>query len=248
MMSLYPSGSAFAAACVPIIAPAPGRVSTITGWRQCSVNFCPITRARMSTDPPGANGTMILIGFSGYVSAGACAGAPLAPRMAAAMATASARATRAHRATGRPLTFLCSFLSCAWPFPSIPASVHGTQRSSRHDRFELGHDFPALIDVSGRRLRPRSSRDQSSDTAVEDGGSEHESNVVSAPAVGEAIDAGVEEEASNQGKQRDEAVEEAQEEAGRFMHVRNGLRGARRQRQNHRQEKTDCQPAPPHLP
>ena len=48
---------------------APGRVSTMTGWPQFSVNFCPMTRARMSVDPPGANGTMILIGFSGYLSA-----------------------------------------------------------------------------------------------------------------------------------------------------------------------------------
>src|SRR5439155_17952555 len=106
-----------------------------------SVNFCPITRARMSTDPPGANGTMILIGFSGYLSAGACASA-LAPRMAAAMATASVRATRALRATGPPLMFLCSFLSCSSPahgpdLPS-PASLHGA-RAHRNDRFELFH-------------------------------------------------------------------------------------------------------------
>ena len=52
---------------------APGRVSTMTGWPQFSVIFCPITRARMSVDPPGANGTMILIGFSGYLSAADCA-------------------------------------------------------------------------------------------------------------------------------------------------------------------------------
>src|SRR5262249_61207609 len=31
------------------------------------------------------------------------------------------------------------------------------------------------------------------------------------------------------------------------MHVRNGLRGARRQRQTQRQEQKNCQPAPPHV-
>src|SRR5262245_2894718 len=73
---------------------APGRVSTITGWRQLSVIFCPIMRARLSADPPGANGTMILIGFSGYLSAGDCAAAPPGPRTAAAAATAAARTVR----------------------------------------------------------------------------------------------------------------------------------------------------------
>ena len=32
---------------------------------QCSCIFCPTTRARTSTDPPGAKGTIIFIGFSG---------------------------------------------------------------------------------------------------------------------------------------------------------------------------------------
>src|SRR5262245_1892209 len=76
MTSVWPSGSAFAAAAVPIMVPAPGRVSTITGWPHCSVSFCPMTRARMSVDPPGANGTIILIGLSGYLSAADWASAP----------------------------------------------------------------------------------------------------------------------------------------------------------------------------
>src|SRR3974390_1928677 len=49
--------------------PAPGRVSITLGCPQASVNFCPMMRATRSTEPPGANGTMILIGFSGYLSA-----------------------------------------------------------------------------------------------------------------------------------------------------------------------------------
>src|SRR3974390_3215683 len=52
---------------------APGRVSVTLGCPQASVNFCPMMRATRSTEPPGANGTMILIGFSGYLSAGDCA-------------------------------------------------------------------------------------------------------------------------------------------------------------------------------
>src|SRR5450631_1023729 len=70
--------------------PAPGRVSTRTVCPQASVSFCPTTRATLSTEPPGAKGTIILIGFSGYLSAGDCAkplGADhsiaIAPRIAA---------------------------------------------------------------------------------------------------------------------------------------------------------------------
>src|ERR1044071_4698584 len=48
---------------------APGRVSTTTVWPQFSVIFWPMTRAMMSVEPPGANGTIILIGLSGYLSA-----------------------------------------------------------------------------------------------------------------------------------------------------------------------------------
>src|SRR5262245_39009120 len=91
---------------------APGRVSTITGWRQLSVIFCPIMRARMSADPPGANGTMILIGFSGYLSAGDCAAAPPGPRTAGAAATAAARTVRQPSAIRCALTF---------PSPAVPA-------------------------------------------------------------------------------------------------------------------------------
>src|SRR3979409_2341802 len=57
-----------------MIVAAPGRVSTTTVWPQVSVIFWPITRAMMSVEPPGANGTMILIGLSGYLSA-VCAAA-----------------------------------------------------------------------------------------------------------------------------------------------------------------------------
>src|SRR3954452_3681274 len=43
-----------------------------------SVSLLPTTRLRMSAEPPGANGTMILIGLSGYLSAAGCDCAPAA--------------------------------------------------------------------------------------------------------------------------------------------------------------------------
>src|SRR6185369_15751915 len=66
-------GSALAAVVVPITVPAPGRVSTTMVCPKLSVSLLPTTRLRMSADPPGANGTMILIGLSGYLSAADCA-------------------------------------------------------------------------------------------------------------------------------------------------------------------------------
>src|SRR5262245_11565820 len=88
---------------------APGRVSTITLWRQFSVIFWPITRARMSVEPPGANGTMILIGRSGYLSAGACA--PAAPAASTAATRASACALRRRQAAVVVPTLLSRFLA-----------------------------------------------------------------------------------------------------------------------------------------
>jgi serine/threonine protein kinase len=44
---------------------APGRLSAMTCWPQASCSFWPIIRARMSVEPPGVNGTMMRIGFSG---------------------------------------------------------------------------------------------------------------------------------------------------------------------------------------
>src|SRR5437899_10581136 len=88
---------------------APGRVSMMTGWPQLSVIFCPITRARMSVDPPGANGTMILIGLSGYLSAGDWA----APAPAASRATAAANvAERIARAILVTIAKLSSIGTC----------------------------------------------------------------------------------------------------------------------------------------
>ena len=56
---------AFAAASVPTIEPAPGRLSTTTVWPRLSDSFVPITRAAKSVVPPGAYGTSMRIGRAG---------------------------------------------------------------------------------------------------------------------------------------------------------------------------------------
>jgi hypothetical protein len=73
---------------VPIIVEAPGRVSTSTVWPQFSCMRCAISRPSTSTEPPGGNGTMILIARSGYLSAADCACAGAAARHASAAAHA----------------------------------------------------------------------------------------------------------------------------------------------------------------
>src|SRR4029077_19452402 len=68
-----------------MLAAAPGRFSTATGWPRPSASFAPSSRHSTSLGPPGGEGAMNLIGRLGY-----CA--------AAAKGTASAKsATRARR-------------------------------------------------------------------------------------------------------------------------------------------------------
>src|SRR3954471_13076012 len=64
-----------------------------------SVSLLPTTRLRMSAEPPGANGTMILIGLSGYLSAAGCACAP------AVNVTRIALAAQARRMRGTRVAF-----------------------------------------------------------------------------------------------------------------------------------------------
>src|SRR5262249_52676645 len=47
-------------------APAPTRLSTITGWCKASASFWPTVRATRSVPPPAENGTTILIVLPGY--------------------------------------------------------------------------------------------------------------------------------------------------------------------------------------
>src|SRR5688572_16154849 len=71
MMRVYPSGSERAATSAPIAPPAPGRLSTTTGWPKDSETRVPIIRPSRSVPPPGANGEIMRMGLLGYLSADA---------------------------------------------------------------------------------------------------------------------------------------------------------------------------------
>ena len=68
----------------PTPPPAPGLFSTTTGCPSATDSFSLIVRARMSVVPPGAKGTMYLIGLLGQVCAYAL---PAAANAAAANIT-----------------------------------------------------------------------------------------------------------------------------------------------------------------
>jgi hypothetical protein len=50
---------------MPIEPPAPGRLSTITGWPHAALSRSLTIRPMTSVALPGVNGTMILIAFDG---------------------------------------------------------------------------------------------------------------------------------------------------------------------------------------
>src|SRR5262245_35497845 len=58
---------------MPMLPPAPPRLSTTTCCPQTSVNFWPSRRAIVSVAAPGGNGTMMRIGRPGYCCSAACA-------------------------------------------------------------------------------------------------------------------------------------------------------------------------------
>src|SRR5262245_8288374 len=58
---------------MPIVPPAPGRFSTITGWPSCAVSFSATVRAMMSVALPGVKGTVTRIGLAGQGCAHAAA-------------------------------------------------------------------------------------------------------------------------------------------------------------------------------
>src|SRR5450755_591191 len=49
-----------------MLPPAPGLLSTMTGWCVLSETFCPSRRATESSGPPAGYGTTKRIGFDGY--------------------------------------------------------------------------------------------------------------------------------------------------------------------------------------
>src|SRR5262245_26015547 len=78
--SVWPSGSALATTSAPILPPAPGRFSTMTGWPRVLASSSPTARASTSTSPPAGNGAIMRMGFVGQVCAPA-ADANAAPRI-----------------------------------------------------------------------------------------------------------------------------------------------------------------------
>ena len=58
---LWPSLGACAASWVPMLPPAPGRLSITTEPPSTSASLCPTTRPTMSLVPPAACGTSITI-------------------------------------------------------------------------------------------------------------------------------------------------------------------------------------------
>src|SRR5258708_38520971 len=75
MSQVLPSGAAFATAALPVLPDAPVRFSiTIVAPSRCA-NPAWARRATASTEPPGGNGTMILIGPAGQLCAWAATGA-----------------------------------------------------------------------------------------------------------------------------------------------------------------------------
>src|SRR4051812_12575305 len=51
-----------------MLPPAPARFSTTTGWANAAARRSATRRAKMSVEPPGANGTTRRTGFAGYFS------------------------------------------------------------------------------------------------------------------------------------------------------------------------------------
>src|SRR5688572_16116853 len=71
MSNVWPSAGARTTSLAPMLPAAPARFSTTTGWPSGACSRSAIRRAKMSVEPPGANGTTRRTGLFGYC---ACAG------------------------------------------------------------------------------------------------------------------------------------------------------------------------------
>src|SRR5262249_25102126 len=71
---VYPSGSAFATAALPMVPPAPARFSTTIGWPSWLESWSKTSRGTTSTALPAPNGTIALIGLVGQACARATYG------------------------------------------------------------------------------------------------------------------------------------------------------------------------------
>src|SRR5688572_3375103 len=131
---------------VPSIPAAPGRLSTTTCWLHASASFWPKRRVMKSVPPPGANGTMNLIGLIGY-SVALCADAAAAGhahRSTAAMARlqcAGIIARRSNRSTigMRSLRLRRLFPARIGVEPEQPQ--HPDQHETRDQRPPMREDY-----------------------------------------------------------------------------------------------------------
>src|SRR5438105_7842398 len=82
---------------IPILPPAPGLFSTTAVPPRASPRWVARMRAMMSVGPAGANGTMILIGCSGYPAAFAGRGARLEAATAEISVPPARRSSRRDR-------------------------------------------------------------------------------------------------------------------------------------------------------
>jgi hypothetical protein len=71
IMSVWPSGGAASRLCTAITPPAPGLLSTTTGWPIWTDNWSASARATMSAVPPAGAGTMMRTGLPLNAKAGA---------------------------------------------------------------------------------------------------------------------------------------------------------------------------------
>ena len=76
---VYPSGLDMCTSRTPIVLPAPGLLTIITGWPRAAEAFWHKGRARISPSEPASRGTMKLMGFTGYRSAALACSTNCAP-------------------------------------------------------------------------------------------------------------------------------------------------------------------------
>ena len=92
--SMWPSGGALATASAPMLPPAPGLLSTTTGWPRLA--FSEKVRARMSGAPPGGKVTTRRMGWRGKACWARACGA-MRVVVAAAKAAKAAKVASARR-------------------------------------------------------------------------------------------------------------------------------------------------------
>ncbi len=85
--SVWPSGAAPATACVPLLPPAPGRLSTPTCWPRRAPRRSATTRAPVSVTPPGVKGPTRRIGLLGKSACASAGGAASVSALEAASAS-----------------------------------------------------------------------------------------------------------------------------------------------------------------